>query len=56
MTFDPDGVRATYRTARGRRLRLTVLSDRLASKSSEPKRAVTFEALLEQPASFRRRA
>jgi len=43
-------------TACDRRLQSTVLSDLLASKSSEPRRALTFEALLEQPASFRRRA
>lgn len=49
-------VRATYRSAWGNRLQLTVLKFFLTSKSSAPKRAVTFQALLEQPASFRSRA
>jgi hypothetical protein len=54
----PSGLtlRATYMTAWGKRLQLTVLKLFLAPKSSAPKRAVTFEALLEQPASFRSRA
>ena len=45
-------MRATYISACGRRFQLTVLKAFLTSKSSEPKSAVIFEALLEQPASL----
>ena len=54
----PSGLtfRATYKTALGNRLQSVVFNAFFARKSSDSKRAATFEEFEEQPASFRRRA